>query len=95
MQIKGKLDLRIIHDIQSIIYTYLDNCESGSIDIDHNIESSLLPSLIEFSSNLYLNAGADLLNWGDSQKKNEEEEEEHSTTTNNNNNDDDDNNNKF
>ena len=90
LQIKGKLDLRIIHDIQSIIYTYLDNCESGSIDIDHNIESSLLPSLIEFSSNLYLNAGADLLNWGDSTKKNEEEEEEeqHSTTTNNNDDDD-------
>ena len=56
--------MRIKHDIQSIIYTYLDSCEVGSVDIDHNIEACLQPQLLEFSSNLYFNAGADLLDWG-------------------------------
>ena len=36
LQIKGDLDLRIQHSIQSIIYAYLDKCETGSVDIDHN-----------------------------------------------------------
>ena len=63
LQIKGELDLRIQHNIQSIIYTYLDKCETGSIDIDHNIETYLQPRLLEFSSNLYLDAGVDLLEW--------------------------------
>ena len=71
LQIKGDLDLRIQHSIQSIIYAYLDKCETGSVDIDHNIETYLQPRLLEFSSNLYLDAGVDLLEW-DSQDSMEE-----------------------
>ena len=61
LQIKGDLDLRIQHSIQSIIYAYLDKCETGSVDIDHNIEAYLQPRLLEFSSKLYLDAGVHLL----------------------------------
>ena len=63
LQIKGDLDLRIQHSIQSIIYAYLDKCETGSVDIDHNIEAYLQPRLLEFSSKLYLDAGVHLLEW--------------------------------